>query len=258
MLQLSALVTRAVQFGVGLLIPVTIGSSAALACSVPGQGNFGFWWAGGSYAPSAAPYSVKSSMNKYNPSPVYGMSSLYTMLATNTGNNGFGYYAQVGWKHENHLSYNEFVFLEYVKDNAGGMSTVDNMSGSVVPSGTLTYEVDKLPYGQFDFCWGTTCKSEGNASWTPDHIENFNEIHYYRYAAPTSFGDHAAGDTANVVHIYNVQYLLFQSMGWANANLVYQGSGGSHLGSSANYQIVAPAQNNPGYNWTIYDGRCSN
>lgn len=177
------------------------------------------------------------------------------MLVSSTAKGGCGRYAQIGMmRDDNVVKGKVFIFIQYQTDSTScyGYQPANPNTG-YVPSGLGTYEVDKQAYNQYDMCWGSTCFYGSGMSWTPDHIENFNEIHNYTHNTyPPSAGDHAFGDGGHYENVYNVQYLLFQNPGWANANLTYSGQGS---GLSADYQAVIKIF---GYQWYIYDNRCSN
>ncbi len=239
------------------LIGLVINVPTTAACSVP-SGSSGQWYAGGDQTPSQEPIDVRATINAYNPSPVYGSSSIWVMLYNTTS----GYWAQTGWTHDNHLSNNEFAFVQYWKDNAS-YPTTNNFNYQYVPSGDWNYEVDRYSTG-FQFYFGPYSLWGSGTSWHANQFESYNELHNYQNWAScgscspgVSAGDHAAGDASHILHVYNVDWIPAGGGAWQGASLAYQGQGSKSPGSlfgSADYQGVGSS----GSSWTIYDKRCSN
>ncbi|PZR98839.1 MAG: hypothetical protein DLM70_16510 [Chloroflexi bacterium] len=248
---------------VGCLVGLLLNVSTASACNVS-PGSLRQMFAGGEQFTSSAPYYVSATMNAYNPSPVFGVSTTWVMLANS---NVFSDLAQTGWIRKSALSpQHEWWFTNWFDNN--GQMHEDYFSMQYQPNNDWTYETEKLSccneYQFFANNNGTiySYTTPANVSFTPNHIENYNEIHNYTCnTTGTSEGDHAAGDINHNMHVYSVQWR--DSFGSSyNANLTYLGSGqgsncsqGGTNGGSADYQIVTG--NGPN-NWYMYDNRCTN
>ena len=239
----------------------------ALACNPPSSGQFNAEFGGGEQQPSYAPQEAKASIDAYNPSPVYKSSSIWIMLA-----NGFNY-AQMGWTHDYGLSTNELIFAEWIDSqcpltspctvhNWGTPAGLTNYDVEYACCGSSSYFVFKYTYNGITTLYSSKSHDSGYANWTPNKIENFAEIHDYspNNSNPNSSpGDHSAGDSVNIVNVYNMQW--YDGASWHNANLTYEGLGSGiswdptyfPSGSSALYQYAVAAS---GQWWQTYDTRC--
>lgn len=243
-----------------VLLPIlSVNPSRAQACTVS-EGSSGYgWFGGGQQSISPTLRGVYATIHPYNPSPVWGSSSVWVMLAQSSGSHK---YAQAGWTHDNGMSYNELEFIEYIRDDGSDGQKYFNQ-----PTYTGGYQV--LHTGgngtawQFQFTTpdSGSYNSTGSVTWQPDTIQVFNELHNYTYQSGTSNGDHAAGDMNAAVNVNGIRY-LDTNFTWQNATLQLQGLGSVIGGGapSADYQMVfSPSDTSYASNsFAVLDTRCNN
>jgi hypothetical protein len=222
---------------IGALVVILSRAPEVSGCSV-GQGSQpNVKWVGGQQTPSVTPYAARATIDAYNPSPVYDVTSIWIMLVGNPQ------YAQVGWRKDVGAT-TESVYDEY-QDNSGH-PWIDFHN---TPQGTNeTYKVTFAGSG-YQFCWNEGCSWNTHpATWVPGTVENFGEIqNYIYYNPPPSAGDHSPGDVFYAVNSVSV--------GWQNSSGVWYNANLSSWRADADYQERYIWD---GHDWQTWDSRCGN
>lgn len=240
-------------------------------CDLPNAGDNGAWFDGGIQTPPNTPTGIVSTLWNYNPDPVQRASSFWVMI--NRQQAGAGRWAQVGWVKwgpgEPPSTATENIFPQYhASDNAGSVTTrylncASNtwvQSPACEPSSAISYWVTFNTSTQQFTMWvnGYATYQTANVGWTPDHFEDFAEIHEGDLNNPESNRgrDHSPGHDTNRIHSENVMVSYVGSGGWISANLTRTPDPQVR---TMGYQRIEDIPGWPSQNYfRIWDSRCPN
>lgn len=243
------------------------------ACSIGnnacGTGNqqcdTGYYFVGGEQYMGTSTHVMESDadITSYNPSPVWSVSTAWTMIDVHGGANIPSLFAQVGWVHwygcQSSINWNgghcsdgnEHIFRQFVNDNLQP-SNIDIYS---IPSGTVHYEVFQVydhtsggsKYYYFGFCWSGCVTTQANITWIPNEIQNLEEVHDQGYGPSNQqWGSQFGGGSSNPVSYSNMMWWDFNGINLTPAmSIVNEGFSGIY------------ATQPIGSSMSVFDGRCS-
>jgi hypothetical protein len=192
---------------------------------------------------------VQGLLDSYNPTPVFGQTCFWVMLANSDGSR----YAQVGWIKVAGYS-QEYIWVQY-RDDAGTRYDRFYDTGSSdwydtpqsVPSGSKQYTitfVSNTP-NVFSLSYDNGTAKTFSCTWTPDRLCVEGET--MNYDSPDK-GDHVPGDLNNRIQAQQLQKKV--NGNWVSASLTYPPA------QDGNGWYDNNVTTSPGFR--CWDTRCSN
>ncbi|MGH2443216.1 MAG: hypothetical protein ACRDFX_08640 [Chloroflexota bacterium] len=193
------------------------------------------------------PQTASSTISVFNPSPVYLGVSVWVMLDQQSSPGRP--YAQIGYEHRNHLSYNDVVFAQWTDNNGGSITT--KLFETLAGGGSDRFIVNRFPNtGRFQVEDAQTSYDlPTSVTWGPDTTDYRSEMDTYYNGQ----GDHVMGNASSPVSFTGTQWTDQHGRSYAEYLSYFAAKGDYDRAGTAKFMNL--------YNWDssqfeVWDSRC--